>query len=380
MPLRAQLNGVDVIAPYISEQEWNSIASEVRSKRATLTLPCCGGNGFLRTSNYGMQHFVHHRNEGCEPESLEHLTAKFEILKACKDLGLTAIPEYRGDGWRTDVFVQSSNLSKFCFEVQLSNQSFDETLRRQRAYEASGVRCCWLFQRLPERSTVLQALSGTEEERRLMSSYGTPMFKLSRLPIFPGQRPMFVVEINGTQRPLRQFVIDLLQRRLRYRLSSVASPVEAVVKIWTAKKRACCKLPFRFFELSEISTKTQCGSEIKITHDSLQDLLPDAYMGFFSKFLRLAGDGYRFPVTKEDDSSAGRSGRPVFGCPCLKTTFTRKPRSKELIGAVNFGLHTTNKFHFGHWCDSGTCKEEAADSFHLEDSLPLLADIEWERD
>ena len=149
MPIRVLLNGQNIIAP-LDEKEWDNLQERVRSKEIELHLPCCQGLAYPRVSPRGAQHFVHFVNSACTPESETYLLAKLEIIKACRKLGYDAIPEFCGEGWRADVLVRSANWS-CCFEVQVSPQSFQETIRRQKTYKDHDLRCCWLFRQLPER-------------------------------------------------------------------------------------------------------------------------------------------------------------------------------------------------------------------------------------
>lgn len=50
-----------------------------------------------------------------------HDLVKRQILEACNLAGLQAVEEYRGIGWRADVFVIADN-RKFAFEVQTTPQ------------------------------------------------------------------------------------------------------------------------------------------------------------------------------------------------------------------------------------------------------------------
>jgi len=151
MPLRATINNVEIIAPFLTSREWENLKSEVKRNKYTIELPCCQQKGNFRTSKLGLQHFYHlPEDKECnwQPESPEHLQLKYEILKACKEAGWDAIPEYSENSWRADVLASKGN-SRIAFEVQLSQISYAETKRRQEKYKQDNVRGCWFFKKMP---------------------------------------------------------------------------------------------------------------------------------------------------------------------------------------------------------------------------------------
>ena len=79
-----------------------------------------------------------------------HEKTQERILEACKAIGLQAEMEYRGKGWRADVFASNGN-SKYAFEVQLSPQTLKRTQERQEKYIRDGIVGCWLFENEPAR-------------------------------------------------------------------------------------------------------------------------------------------------------------------------------------------------------------------------------------
>ena len=97
MNIRALVEGQSVILP-LEDEEWQNLQRRLRAREVQVTLPCCNGLGYMRVSPLGTQHFVHHNDVGCGPESEIHALAKMEIVSACKDLHLEAIPEFVGDG------------------------------------------------------------------------------------------------------------------------------------------------------------------------------------------------------------------------------------------------------------------------------------------
>ena len=126
MNLRASLDGKEVVLP-LDDAEWEELQQRLRSKEIQLTMPCCNGQGFMRVSPAGTQHFVHQVDIGCkQSESEVHQLAKLEIVRACRELKLQAVPEYEGNGWRADVLVKHPKWN-VVFEVQVSPQTFQET-------------------------------------------------------------------------------------------------------------------------------------------------------------------------------------------------------------------------------------------------------------
>jgi hypothetical protein len=106
MNLRASHGGKDIVLP-LDDHEWEELQQRLRSKVIELTMPCCNGPAYMRVSPAGTQHFVHQIDIGCkQSESEVHQLAKLEIVRACRELKIEAIPEYEGDGWRADVLVK----------------------------------------------------------------------------------------------------------------------------------------------------------------------------------------------------------------------------------------------------------------------------------
>lgn len=75
----------------------------------------------------------------------KHDRIQMEIVSACRDIGIEAIQEYRGQDWRADVFIPNGG-KPIAFEIQLSAQSLLRTLERQSKYIRDGIIGCWLFE------------------------------------------------------------------------------------------------------------------------------------------------------------------------------------------------------------------------------------------
>lgn len=150
MPLRASIDGKEIIAPFIDDSEWNSLKKDISSGNKQAILPCCQNLGLLRTSKLGTKHFYHKHKLNCswEPETKEHLRAKYLIVIACKNAGFEASTEVIGSDWIADVLATKGS-AKIAFEVQLSPQTALKTLERNERYKRDGIICCWLFNRIP---------------------------------------------------------------------------------------------------------------------------------------------------------------------------------------------------------------------------------------
>ncbi len=151
MPLRATVDGKELLAPLLSDDEWEELRTRCVAADHPLILPCCDEWGHCRRSKLGTRHFVHHRQQArCSwpPETEQHLLAKATIVQGCREAGFEARPEHQGDGWRADVLASKSSV-KIAFEVQWSTQTAEETQLRQARYQATNVRCCWFFRKMP---------------------------------------------------------------------------------------------------------------------------------------------------------------------------------------------------------------------------------------
>lgn len=210
MPLRAvdRITGTELIAPLLSEAEWQALKAAARLGQAELIMPCCGSAAELRTSKLGTRHFKHKaRPQNCawENETLEHLSAKAEIVIACQQAGYAVTPEHAEADWRADVLAVRGG-ARLAFEVQWTRQSLDDYRMRQRRYAAAGVRGCWFFRHAPARPTEL-------------ASHDLPLFALrfdadAQIP-YVEYRPDPWLDSARVIR-LGEFVRALLARQIRF--------------------------------------------------------------------------------------------------------------------------------------------------------------------
>jgi len=205
MPLRAYIDNEEIISINLSDEYWNDLKKRIKSKDSLLTLPCCKQKGFLRTSSKGLKHFVHAKSVNtCDwkPESIEHLKAKIEIIKACEENGWKSIPEFSETNWRADVLA-TKNEKKIAFEVQWSKQTYEETKFRQDRYKESNVRGCWFFRTAPKE------LRNYDDS--LIADKEIPAFK-----IFKDEDSNIIAQLKQTQLPLKSLVDSLLKRKIKF--------------------------------------------------------------------------------------------------------------------------------------------------------------------
>jgi hypothetical protein len=210
VPLRALVDHREVIAPLLSEAEWDALREQVATEHLRVVLPCCGADGFMRRNQQGTQHFAHKPGaERCElaGETLQHLQAKALIVQASQRAGYAASTEIAGEGWRADVLATRGNV-RIALEVQWSFLRLDECEYRQERYARDGVRGCWFFRKPP----AALVRGDTLKARRDL-----PLFHL-----VANADSSFGIELNTTLHPLGEFVMALLRGRVRYCDQAVA--------------------------------------------------------------------------------------------------------------------------------------------------------------
>lgn len=203
MPLRATLDGEVIQSFRLEPGEWSNLKGSYKSK--SLLMPCCQTKAIPKTSKLGTQYFAHSKRGGCasNPETQEHLYLKYLIAQIAHECGWQVTTEYAGvtpdgDEWVADVFCEKGK-AKLAFEVQWSQQTNDEYLRRTAKYASAGVRCAWLFR-----------LKGGRQHFRseFLESYGLPYFG------FRCEAGGYTVARYDT--PVDVFVKDVLEGKLAW--------------------------------------------------------------------------------------------------------------------------------------------------------------------
>lgn len=147
MPFSAIIDGERKISIFFSDEDW--LALRLKNKKIILT--CCGGEGYSRKSKYGEKHFVHkyqteNRCVNWKPESEDHLRIKAKLFNSIKNYAQNwqVDVEVYGKKWIADVLATKDNI-KLAFEIQLSPQTLEDTIKRQNEYTNSNIKSCWLF-------------------------------------------------------------------------------------------------------------------------------------------------------------------------------------------------------------------------------------------
>lgn len=151
MGFSAFVDGVRVVAPLASEEEWSEIKRRSKARQVLMAdtkLPAQAKT--LRWKTHTTRFFAHFPGESPEGyaslESPQHAMMKLAIFIRLRELGIPAEIEWGMDNWRADVFVPDSVFGKpLAIEVQLSRQSAEETYKRTSERTSSGVRTLWLF-------------------------------------------------------------------------------------------------------------------------------------------------------------------------------------------------------------------------------------------
>lgn len=148
MRLVAYMDGDRIDATQMPHAAWRALASHPGYTR--LVLPECGVRASRVTRN-GRQFFAHVPENGCalehKSESEQHLAMKQAVAGHIDARpGWRAEVEHAGPGrdWIADVMAFGPGGRQVAFEVQLSNQSEEDYVRRSQRYLDAGIETVWL--------------------------------------------------------------------------------------------------------------------------------------------------------------------------------------------------------------------------------------------
>jgi hypothetical protein len=269
MPLRASVNGVEVLATALSEAEWDALRERVMAEGLRVILPCCGAEGFLRRNHLGTQHFAHKPGANAcemEGETIQHLSAKAEIVRACHASAYQASTEIPGEGWRADVLAWRGK-ARIAFEVQWSFLRLDECEFRQTRYAQTGVRGCWFFRKPPP-----ALVRGGRTGPALKARQDLPLFHL-----IASVDNHFAVELNGTQQSLGAFVRRLLEGGIRYCENVTATQTQAAEIVLFECPCTRCGYRSVVYAVDPL-VRADCGLLVSAPGSEAETLLVDAHI------------------------------------------------------------------------------------------------------
>lgn len=270
MPLRAYIEDKEIVSIDLNDEEWSALKARLKAKEIVLTLPCCGQEGFLRTSNRGLKHFVHLKSANpCDwkPESAEHLKAKVAIMEACREQGWDAIPEFSEADWRADVLAVQGG-KRIAFEVQWSRQTYEATRLRQERYKASNVRGCWFFRIAPKEMS--------DYDKTLVADKETPAFK-----IFKDENSNILAQVGKVQMPLKALISNLLARKLKFCEHIRMAPKQKITIIFFEMKCWKCGT-LQYCYTVEPSLKSVCNCDFDVERSSWDDHDIDKHPGVYA--------------------------------------------------------------------------------------------------
>lgn len=346
MPLRAYINNEEIISIEQTDEQWKDLKKRLKDKKASLILPCCKQEGFLRTSSKGLKHFVHSKSgHVCdwESESPEQLRAKIEIIEACKENGWKAIPEYSETNWRADVLA-IQNKKRIAFQIQWRQQTLEEIKSCQKKYIKSNVRGCWFFRSAPKE------LRNYDET--LIADKEIPAFK-----IFKDENSNIIAQLKQTQLPLKSLVDSLLKRKLKFCEHIRLKPKQEITIVffktncWKCKKTQYCYTV-------EKNLQTVCNQNFYIMSSMWDsddiDKNPKIYEAVKQFLKSKNGEHIKVGQLKKRYSKTVRNNYLSHGCFYCDAIFGDFYLSTEKLN----GQNALNSIRYKTEINLGTIKEE----------------------
>lgn len=273
-----------------------------------------------------------------------HEKTQRKILEVCKAMGLQAQMEYRGIGWRADVFASNED-KKYAFEVQLSPQSLRKTQERQDKYIRDGIVGCWLFENEPRKNFI----------------------ELENLPIFKliEQSNDIFISLKGRKTlPLDLFINDFVNGRIRFCQTLNALPQITIVFV----EFPCWKCGTINHIYYIAPFRSACNTEI--THD--ESMWASDKYSFRPEILNIIkeyassdkGKRLNLAVVKERFSHTMGKSYMSFGCNHCDSIFGDFYVKDSILNAsYGYGVVDTHTFdvdfnldlrqNIPHWCHPG---------------------------
>ena len=351
MPLRAIIDGQEVIAPLLDDAAWDALRRRVADENLRVALPCCDVEGYLRQNQHGTKHFAHKQNADCrlnKGETVEHLRAKAEIVVACHASGYDASTEVAGADWRADVLATRGS-ARIAFEVQWSFLRLRDVLYRQRRYANDGVRGCWFFRRPPTPLQRLEADLGPDLDARRE----LPLFHL-----FAAVDGSYAIALHRRLHRLPDFVGALLGGRVRFCERARVDGVQRLRAVFFELDCARCGQRSHLYVVDTTQTAA-CGVRFRPESDWYSDefAFHPALLAALERYRRTeTGARLRLGAIKvrDDGSESYRS----FGCAHCDAIFDRRQVALALSGGRRF------------WDDPAAESFEVDVPLHLSGAMP----------
>lgn len=124
-------------------------APEVEKGDGPFTCPGCGAAVVLKKGEINIHHFAHRPDSTCDlrGESVEHMTAKWQIYQALKyhpQVGRVEVEHTLRPGTRADVMFRKGS-RVVTVEIQKSRLDVETINRRMAHYTAQGIAVLWLI-------------------------------------------------------------------------------------------------------------------------------------------------------------------------------------------------------------------------------------------
>ena len=201
MPVIGEVSGLRVITFGLDGTGAQAIRDLARTTPQAVTVPCCGHRAFIRRSPLGLWHFVHRETTGCDyiGDAAEVMLLKWHAHDLARERGLQVELEVRGGGFFCDVLYTSPTW-RIALQLFRSGRRLARCEDEQTALWSARIRGAWFVRSLPKRHVEAQAL---------------PMFRVD-----PAWEPRTLdpptVSVGHSVVPFRAFVMDLLDRRVRF--------------------------------------------------------------------------------------------------------------------------------------------------------------------
>lgn len=275
-----------------------------------------------------------------------HSIIQKEIQAILLSLGYDCSCEYRGNGWRADVYAEKDG-AKFVFEIQLSPQTYKRTEERQSLYLREGITACWLFENDPSKKRI--------EKQDL------PVFK-----IIDRDYKLYVSLKGRKELPLDIFIRDFVGGRIKFCETLKPLPLIEVNFI----EYPCYKCgainhiyflsPFKSacnVQISEME-KEQMWTDSKFSFDKrVIEKVQQYVQGPDKKYINLATIKNRYSNTAEASymSFGCKECDAIFGDFYVFDTIMECIYGDGIIDKFSFETNATDEFRqdIPHWCHPG---------------------------